>query len=115
MSKFDIIMSIVLIAVGVVIISTYNNGISYSSKLRSVVNEQTFIVNTDKPIQDTIKLNEDIVIEKRLTRQQLETYVLSIGYIFNANGQKVSVTSITSLPSGSYYIRVGSYVYEYYK
>ena len=97
------------------IVTTHNNGIGNTDYLHSMVSGQTFIVNTTHDIPQEPNIDLPILKPKKLTTEQLEIYVLSIGYMFNPNGEKIQVTSFKDLPEGVYYIRIGGILYQYNK
>jgi len=102
------------VSIVVAIVTTSNNGISYTDNLRSTVNEQSFTIDTTKPIIPKQDLRLPTLEPRKLTTQQLEVCVLSVGYMFNVNGEKIQVISFKDIPKGVYYIRVGRFIYEYH-
>ena len=97
------------------IVTTSNNGIGNTGYLHSIVNGQSFIVNTIHSISKDSNIVIPILKSKKYTRGQLEIFVLSVGYLYNMNGQKIQVNSFKDLPKGVYIIQVSGESYEYYK
>ena len=109
------ILTLILVTSVVAIVTTFNNGIRNTDNLHSVVSGQTFIVHTVYDIPSESNIDTPILKPKKLSRAQLKTFALSIGYVYKLNGEKIKVTSFNNLPTGLYIIRIGRVPYKYYK